>query len=860
MKINAQEENKRLKWQKTPLKGEFSSSLGNSGASAELTEFCHHCGLPCPPRSPDKEGRRFCCVGCYAAFELLEGSGLGDFYRLAQAEGRQLNRPTGSADYGFVDVEETRRRLVDFSDARTTRVTFRIESIHCVACVWLLENLPRLNPAIESARVNFARREVSIRFATADLKLSELVALLASIGYEPELRLDNLEAAAPSATPRRLWLQLAVAGFAFGNTMLLSLCVYLGLDEFHGQALAGVFGWISFGLAVPVLLFSAQDYWRSAWSGLRQGRLHLEVPITIGLVALFGRSAYELITRTGEGYFDSLCGLVFFLLIGRVFQRKTYDRLSFDRDYRSFFPLAACVRDEAGERRVALSEIRPGDRLIIRNGELIPADGRLLSGAALVDYSFVTGESSPVEPGEAGYLYAGGKQMGGAIEIETVKPVSQSYLASLWNQEAFRREGSDDFESVTNRFSPWFTGAVLLIALAAAVYWWPMDSGRAVQAFTAVLIVACPCALALAAPFALGTAQRLLGAAGVYLKSASVLERLARVDAVVFDKTGTLTEEGIGRAEWIGGDLSEEERRRVGILAAQSTHPYAGRIARDCGARPGAGRVEGFEELAGQGMRGVVEGGTVCVGSRAWLRAQGIEVPPGGGGATALVAVDGVYRGGFAMRNTVRARVGELARRLRGRAALALLSGDNDREAGTFGELFGPGAELRFNQSPHDKLEFIRQRQRGGATVMMVGDGLNDAGALKQADVGVAVAANTNRFSPACDVILSADQVGRLSELLAYARATVNVVRLSLLVSVLYNVAGLAFAARGLLSPVLCAILMPASSITVVALASGLSAWQGRAFRARRAGGRQGERSKESDELPLVTAAEGGVA
>ena len=800
-------------------------------------------------------------MGCLAAYQLLDASGLADFYRLSETEGMQVIRPVEKTDYAYVDSDETRQRLIDFSDSKTTRVTFRIENIHCVACVWLLENLPRLNPAIQSARVNFPTREVNLRFATRELKLSELVSLLASIGYEPELKLEQLEEAVPRSNHHRLWLQLGVAGFAFGNTMLFSLCTYMGLDEFHGQTLAGVFAWFSFALALPVLFFSAGDYWRSAWVGLKQRRLNIEVPIAIGLVALFGQSTYEIITRTGEGFFDSLAGLVFFLLIGRVFQRKTYDRLSFDRDYKSFFPLAACRRIDEFEERIALSEIKTGDRLVIRSGELIPADGNLVSGPGLIDYSFVTGEAVPVECVDQDHVYAGGRQMGGAIEIKTVKPVSQSYLTSLWNQDAFSRERTDDFDSITNRFSPWFTGAVILIALAAAIHWWSLDAGRAIQSFTAVLIVACPCALALAAPFALGTAQRVLGAAKVYLKNPAILELMARIDTVVFDKTGTLTEEGIGHVEFVGGQLDDTERRQVRSIAEQSTHPYASRIADEFTDRQPPERVEQFAEIAGQGMRGLVDGNELLVGSLSWLRSEGIEIPQANREAAVYVAVNRAYRGAFVIHNSVRAQVAELAQRLKGRFDLALLSGDNDREGERFRNLFGSSTELRFGQSPQDKLEFIRSRQQQGKAVMMVGDGLNDAGALKQADVGVAVVENTNRFSPASDLILEAGKVVRLPDLLTYAKTSVNVVRFSLVVSVLYNVIGLSFAARGILSPVICAILMPVSSITVVALASGLSAWFGRSLHASGSSSRAAAPTAGPSEFVLpATTPEGGMA
>jgi cation transport ATPase len=544
-----------------------------AGDAVPATVSCSHCGTRCATRAFHAGEHSFCCAGCRTVFELLSENGLGEFYQLNESAGVRVGAAVGGDRFRFLDEPAVRERLVDFADARVTRVTLHLPAIHCIACVWLLENLFRLNPAVGQSRVNFPRKEVSLAFVTAKAGLSEVVALLASLGYEPELKFSDLERPA-ARTSRRLWLQIAFAGFAFGNAMLFSIATYLGLDAFSGPTFRQLVGWISLVLAVPVVTYSALDYWRSAWISLRQRLLNIDVPIAAGVLAIFLQSTYEIATGRGEGYFDSLCGLIFFLLLGKLFQQKTYDRLTFDRDYKSFFPLSVTRcrsrREEAHfkpnlseslltsaptqrvEEHVSLAQLAVGDRLILRNGELIPADARLLEGPALIDYSFVTGESEPVEKKPGDYLYAGGRQIGGAIEVETVKAVSQSYLTSLWNQDAFRKDKAESFNALTNDYSQRFTKIVIAIALGAAAFWAWANPALSLKAFTSVLIVACPCALALAAPFALGTAQRVLGRRQVYLKNPYVLETLAQVDAVVFDKTGTLTAAGAGSVTWVG--------------------------------------------------------------------------------------------------------------------------------------------------------------------------------------------------------------------------------------------------------------------------------------------------------------------
>lgn len=792
---------------------------------------CFHCGTACADSAFSKGDKAFCCHGCQTVYELLAENGLGQFYELSQDAGRRVERPADTEKFRFLDEPSVRARLVDFDDGTTTRVTLHLPAIHCVACVWLLENLFRLKPGIGQSRVNFARQEAVVSFDPRQVALSEVAALLESIGYEPNLKLADLEGKRASPVSRRLWLQLGVAGFVFGNTMLFSLPAYFGLDSLSGPTFRALVGWLSLGLAVPVVVYSAADYFKTSWLSWRHRRMTIDVPIAIGIAVIFLQSAAEVVSGRGEGYFDSLAGLTFFLLCGRVFQQKTYDRLAFDRDYRSFFPLSVLRLRGQREERVSLGQIAIGDRLVIRHGELIPADARVLLGEALIDYSFVTGESEPVAKTAGELLYAGGRQTGGALDVVTVKPVSQSYLTSLWNQDAFRKQKDDTFNTLTNRYSQRFTWIILGIALTAAAYWAVVDPSRALRSFTGVLIVACPCALALAAPFTLGAALRSLARRNIFVRNTDVLEALARVNTVVFDKTGTLTAAHGGEIVFTGDELSPGETSAIAVVARQSTHPLSRRLAEELAAgRETPPAVDEFREVAGHGVEARVNGQRLRLGSRRWLEGAGIAIPPDVGttGSTVWVSCDGRFRGVFTLGSALRPETDRLLKGLAERHEIALLSGDNERERERFAALFGPKAHLQFNQSPLNKLGFIRDLQQSRRTVMMVGDGLNDAGALRQSDVGVAVVENIGAFSPASDVIMDATLVPRTAELLRFARQAALVVRLSFLISTLYNIVGLAIAASGNLAPVVCAILMPVSSVTVVAFAVGLTRWLGR--------------------------------
>jgi Cu+-exporting ATPase len=791
--------------------------------NALANSHCFHCGNKCSANRTETDDRAFCCQGCLAVYEILNENGLSDYYKLDAGAGVRVPAQVPNGKFGFLDETSVRQRIVSFSNEKTTRVVFQIPAVHCIACVWLLENLFRLNKAIGKSEVDFLRKELTLNFATDDVPLSEVVALLASLGYEPELKFSDLESKPRNNARRKLWLQLGVAGFAFGNNMLFAIALYLGVDAVSGPSFRQLVGYLSLSLALPVLLFSAQDYFRLAWQGLKQKLLTIEVPIAVGILVIFTQSAWDVLSGRGVGYFDSFAGLLFFLLCGRLFQQKSYERLAFDRDFKSFFPLSVTRRSENGEQHVSLSGIQNGDRLIIRNGELIPADGKLIGGVAVIDYSFVTGEAEPVELTLGDYIYAGGRQTSGAIEVETVKPVSQSYLTSLWNQDIFKKESSDSLDSLINRYSQRFTKLILAIGIAVAGWWAFVDPSKSLIAFTSVLIVACPCALALAAPFALGAAIRVLGRLNVFVKSPQVIERLAKIDTVVFDKTGTLTASGATRVQFEGAPLSTEEKNWIYSTAVHSLHPHSVRVAESLNAK--ALEVRSFAEIPGCGLEATVSGRRIVIGSGAWLRQHRIDVPDRKNEACAHVAFDGTYHGVFLLPNAVRDGAAQMISALSPQYHLALLSGDNERERANFEKMFDPTAVLKFNQGPLEKLEYIRELQSAGKRPMMIGDGLNDAGALRQSDVGVAVVETIGAFCPASDIIMRAQMAPQIHTILQFSKGVTRIVKLSFGISSVYNIVGISIAASAKLAPIICAILMPLSSISVVAFACLATSW-----------------------------------
>lgn len=768
---------------------------------------CFHCGELCE-EIHWHDDKPFCCKGCETVYEILDSNNLCEYYTLNQKAGIKTDPASVVNTYAYLDEPDIRNRLLSFGSDSYNSVTFSVPAIHCVSCIWLLENLTKLNSGIIHSAVNFSKKTVSIDFNPKTVSLGSVASVLASVGYAPRITLEHDKAVAPKKD-RSLLLKLAIAGFAFGNVMLFSFPEYLGIDQ-ADHSLMRTFSWLNLVLSVPVLLYSGSGYLKAAFNSFAQKQINIDVPIAIGLLALFFRSSYDIITATGPGYFDSFTGLVFFLLIGRWFQSKTYENLAFDRDFTAYFPLAVSRLENKEWKPVVIYHLRKDDVIRIHNMELIPADSFLLNDHAYIDYSFVTGEAKPVKAQSGDKVFAGGRLIGAPVTLAVEKGTSQSHLTSLWNNDAFRKVEENKYQKIIDRAARAFTWIVLVIALGTGIYWYIAAPASMWLVITSVLMVACPCALALAAPFTLGSVMRELGKRQLYLKNADVVERMGTIDAVVFDKTGTVTHGHNPEIEF-AGELDEIQLGKVKLITSFSTHPLSKFITGYI-RKSAKGPIEDFKEFPGKGMEAIVQGQKFRIGSAVFT---GFHEKLDQSASYVFVSIDNEVKGYFMIRTLVRKNIGEMIKRL-GTRCKALLSGDHTTEKNSMTHIFGHTTTLLFNQSPHDKLAYIRDLQFSGAKVMMLGDGLNDAGALKQADVGIAVTDDTGIFTPACDGILHGSSVTKLDKMLSLAKASSTILKTAFGISFFYNTIALSFAVSGHLTPLTAAILMPISSISVV--------------------------------------------
>ncbi len=795
------------------------SPAGKPGAGQK--SVCFHCGDDCSGNGIEQYEKHFCCAGCLSVYCLISGNHLGAYYTLESCPGKRPIIEDSARRFGWLDDSATVERLLDVSIDGHCRVTLSIPHVHCSSCVWLLEKLYQMKEGINSSHLDLLRKELVVTFDNGRISLRNIVELLASLGYEPHIDLTCLDKSVRKVPFNSQYIKIGLAGFAFGNIMLFSFPEYLASQGLSDTIFGRVFGYSNLILSTPVLIYSARDFLISAWNGLKNKSVNIDLPIALGLLALFARSAVEVVFGLGAGYFDSFSGLVFFLLVGRLFQAKTYHALSFDRDYRSYLPIGVVRRIKIGEEVVAVDSLVSGDEIVIRNQELAPVDGVLVDGVGCIDYSFLTGESEPqfVRTGER--IKAGGRQIGSAIAIAATKTVSSSFLARLWRADCFHKPRPSQVVAAANIAAKYFTVAVLVIAAATALFWWRVDSSMMLNAVTAVLMVACPCALAMASPYVFGTAMRLLGRNDIYLRSAETVELLAHTTHIVFDKTGTLTKAGWAEMGTPYLPHNDYFRTLVASLARQSIHPVSRHIWQTFGV-PVLLPVTRFEEVTGKGTCGIVEGHLVRLGTYDWASRNGAIATNntnGIAGAHVWFAIDNEVLEAIPISKGLRPGLKVVLSKLADKFELSLLSGDDNSSRREMSRVFGTGKQLFYRQSPQEKLEYVQCLQKRKACVVMVGDGLNDAGALRQADIGITIVEDTASFTPSSDTIMAAKSFEKLPAVMNFSKRSMRVLYLCFAISLVYNVVGLGFAVSGLLTPLVAAVLMPLSSVSVVLIA-----------------------------------------
>ncbi len=802
-----------------------------------MTAACTHCGLPAP--APVRDGDAiYCCDGCAIVARTLATHGLGRYYdvRAGDAPIPAPARATGRS-YDELDDPAHQRLHVSAGTDGASHTALYLEDLRCAACVWLVEATPRCVPGVREVRVDLGRGRADVSFDPAVTSLAQIATHLDRLGHPPHAYRAATRDAARRTEDRALLVKLGIAGAAAGNLMLLGAALYAGVFDSMAAGDVAFFRWASMLVAVPALGFAALPIFRTALGAIRGRRLHLDLPISLGILVGLGWGSANVVRGVGEIYFDSLAMLVLLMLVARwVVQRHQRRASSATEMLLALTPSRArrlmpgvdpadgAPRD--GElQTVPLEALVVGDRIQIRPGERVPVDGYVLGGRSSVDAGLLSGESRPLDVGAGDLVHAGTVNLAADLVVEASAVGEATRVGQLVARIDELGQRRAPLERWIDRLAGRFVAVVLLASLVTFAAWAPTSVTAAFEHAMALLVVTCPCALALAAPLALAVTLGRGARQGILIKGLYALEVLAQPGTILVDKTGTLTE---GRLELASIHGDHAALRLAAAVERHSPHPIARALLAGVVDAPSATDVR--EEL-GHGVAGVVDGQPVMVGAVPWLRLSGAHVPPHLEAALAevvsraespiAIAVGGEVVTVLGLADPLRAgAAGDLRALAAAGWTIELLSGDDARVAARVGAQLGLApSRCRGGVTPEGKLARVRELRAGGGTVVMVGDGVNDAAAMAAASCGIAVAGAAEVALDAADVLLRKPGIGGVLAAIDAGRATIVALRRSLWISLGYNAVSASLAAAGLIHPLLAAILMPISSASVLAMA-----------------------------------------
>ncbi|MGQ7246006.1 heavy metal translocating P-type ATPase [Halomonas sp. V046] len=796
---------------------------------------CYHCGATVDIAAPwsitvDGERRGLCCPGCEAVAHAIVDAGLDSYYRFRSALPERPSTSQAQQDsWRVFDDPGLQARFVKTEDNGIQRATLAVDGITCAACAWLIEHHLNALDGIVSSAVNLSQHRVQIRWDPTALALSRLLAEMAAIGYpsqpyEPDQAQIRLQ-----QESRMMVRRLIVAAVGMMQVLMFSIPHYVATPGDLSADFERLFAWLALALTTPVVLFSAQPFFRGAWRDVRSRVLGMDVPVALAIGGAYLASIWAVVSDGGDMYFDSVSMFTFFLLFGRYIEAQARAHHGRSGNALSGALPAAAVRLDGDDQEqvVPADQLRPGDRIRVRPGQQVPADGIVTSGIASLDESMLSGESLPVTRRQGDDVCAGSLAVDSPLELEVTRVGEATRVASIVDLTDRAFASRPRIARLAERIAHRFVINLLLVTAAVALAWTFIDPARSLWVTLSVLVVTCPCALALATPTALTAAHGRLRRAGVLVTRADALETLAGLDRLVFDKTGTLTRGDIHLAET---RLAAATRHTAGeltavaaALEAASEHPIARAFATH---RDTSVSAQDIRNHPGRGIGGRCQGALWRLGRADFALGEDAALDAPGTGLWLLLTRDGHPMAWFRLDDRVRDDAAATLAALTARGlAVEMLSGDSQANAATMASQLNL-TTWRGNASPEDKLAHLQAAQARGECVAMVGDGINDIPVLAGADLAITLAGASDLTRTRADIILLGDNLQRIVEAIEVAELTRRIIRQNLSWSVLYNVIALPLAALGFVPPWAAALGMSASSLLVVGNALRLTRWR----------------------------------
>lgn len=810
-----------------------SESLTSSTPQADTNSVptrCFHCGLPVPSGvdlsvTINDRAEPMCCHGCQAVARAIVDAGHSGFYRHRTAPsvtGEELV-PDFLRQMQVYDHPEVQKTFVRTAGEQEREASLILEGITCAACIWLNERHVAQLPGVLDVQINYATHRASIRWDETRIRLSDILQAIHSIGYTAHPYDPQQQQQAYERDRRNQLRRIGVAGVLGMQVMVLSIALYLGDWSGMETGFRTFFRWTGLLLTTPVLLYSGAPFFRGAWRDLHNRRIGMDVPVALGILVAFSGSLHASWTGQGEVYYDSVVMFIFFLLVSRYFELMARKRGAETAEHlgRSLPAMATRIRGEQQEL-IPVAELQQGDRVLIKPGEPVPADGQIESGASSVNEALLTGESTPVSKSAGSQLIGGSINIESPLRMRVEKVGLDTVLAEIIRLLEHAQNEKPAITRLADRAASWFVSAVLLVAAGVGLYWWQQNTDSWLPVLVSVLVVTCPCALSLATPTAISAVTGTLLAHGLLTLRSHSLETLARSTHVVFDKTGTLTD-GTPRITAIHrlSGLGEAALMRIAAaLENQSEHPAGKAIVAAAGTQAPLPTTD-IRNHPGAGVSATVDGTRWFIGNAKFVHAQcaaagTTDLPEATHGIHVLLADSQRIHALFVLNDTVREDAGEVISQLRhaGKQVL-LMSGDNTASARAVASEVGID-DVRADLKPADKLQQVQALQQQGAVVVMVGDGINDAPVLAAANVSIAMQGAAHISQASADMILLSERLGALGDGITLAHKAMRIIRQNLGWAISYNLIALPAAALGYVAPWMAAIGMSSSSLLVV--------------------------------------------
>ena len=796
-----------------------------------MSNSCYHCQLPIDSSLKpiisiiNEENQEFCCFGCKSVCEAIYHSGMEGFYQRTNEQSPLAPPPEISQDFEIFDLDEIQSEYVSIAES-IRKIQLLVEGIHCAACVWLIEKRLSQLDGIEKVSVNLTTKSLQLTWNNDVIKLSQVLAALAEIGYgalpyDPEIAEGKLK-----KQNRDLLYRLGFAGFAAMNLMWIAIALYSGADEGEFKRF---FYWLGLGIATPTLLYSAAPFFKSAYIGLKNRHMTMDLPIAIGAFSTWAYSVYVTVWDIpgAEVYFDTVVNFIFVILVGRFLESVSKRQaVSTSQRLLDLQPKVATLLCDGEPSIVPIKTIKMDDVVLVKPGERIAVDGVIIKGSTEIDESMLTGESYPVMKIVDDSVSAGTNNKEGVIEVRVTKILKDSALGKIIHLVDEAQSSKAPIQCTADKVVPWFVSITLILAVATFAFWVNEDFEKALLAATSVLIITCPCAFGLATPMAIAVSTGVGAKMGLLIKHGGVLETLSSIDHFVFDKTGTLTEGNIKVTEVL--DYSDNQQtilKSAYQLERLSEHPVARSIVNyviSSKIKILPAEVENIVVLAGQGIKAKINGKLMVIGNRALLSeyVDVTEVDVAIGKSTVYCYLEGLGYLVLIVEDKIKKDAKDVVTNmLNSGLDVTLLSGDKKEIAENTANTLGIRNCL-YEVKPDEKEASIQSLQKQGGLIAMVGDGINDAPALVRADVGIAMDSGTDISIDSADIVLLDGQLNKIPLASALSKRTLLTIKQNIGLSIVYNVVMVPLAMMAMITPLVAAIAMPISSLLVIANAS----------------------------------------